>query len=204
MASFVLNKNMKPITKKILALFISTFFVLGVSAQIEKGNRVIGGSAGFEHLTNGTNYNISQFNVNGMYGVLLTDHVLLGGRGAILYQYNGGRRGNLSLKAGPLMRYYFNNLFFIQTDYSLGSTGRMSIQQDIYGRIGRAFFLNESVALEPYIYWGYINVSYGGRGTRNSQSYMDYGIYFSLQIYLQSALNKTNHIHKVRAKPAIK
>jgi hypothetical protein len=195
---------MKPISKKYLTLFIFTFFVLGVSAQIEKGNRVIGGSAGFEHLTNGTNYNISQFTINGMYGVLLTDHILLGGRGAILYQYSGTRRGNLSLKAGPLMRYYFNNSFFIQADYSLESAGRMAIQQDVYGRLGRAFFLNESVALEPYIYFGYINTSYGGRGARNSQSYFDYGVYFSLQIYLQSAFNKTKHILKVRAKPAIK
>ena len=200
----MLNKNMKPLSKKYLVLFIATFFVLGVSAQIEKGNRVIGGSAGFENLTDGANYNISQFNISGMYGVLLTDHILLGARGSILYQYSGTRRGNLSLKAGPLMRYYFNNLFFIQADYSLGSAGRMAIQQDLYGRVGRAFFLNESVALEPYVYLGYINASYGGRGTRYSQSFIDYGIYFSLQIYLQSAFNKTKHILKVRPKPSIK
>ncbi len=167
-----------------------------VSAQVERGNYIIGGSAGLDHITNGRRYNVTSVNISPMYGSFLTDHFLIGGNANMNY-LSFYRRGNTSLKGGPLMRYYFSNMLFLQADYNFGIPGRFLIEHDIYARLGYAYFLNDHVAIEPYIYAGYRDLVY--KGSANTD-YLDYGIYFSIQAYLESAMNKTLKMRGTKTK----
>jgi len=143
---------------------------------------------GFDHIIN-SSYGFSQtsFALNPMYGKLIRDNIMVGGTANVSISYNG-RRPNINSKAGPLLRYYFENMFFIQADYSISLPTRYNFVQYFYGRIGHSFFLNNSVAIEPYLFAGYINNMRRGGGY--SVEYIDYGIYFSIQVYLESAFNK--------------
>jgi len=178
---------------RILILFFSfiffTFSFQNISAQVEKGNYVMGGTAGYEYLTYayGNNTNQSTIYISPMAGYLLTDHVLVGGNFLINYNYGPGF-SSLLLKGGPIMRYYLKNSLFIQADYNLGTPYPNTTEHFFYGRFGYAYFLNENVAIEPYIYVGYRNFAYNNSGT--NYGLLDYGIYFSLQFYFESEFNK--------------
>lgn len=175
---------------KILAFVCCT---TSVSAQIEKGNYMLGGTAGIENIYG---YNVTTINIHPMYGNFLSDRFLLGANANLTYQ-NFIRRGNTTIKIGSLARYYFNNIF-IQTDYSFGIPGRGYFEHDFYLRLGYAYFLNESVALEPYVFLGLIDQI--SRNGNYNYSYLDDGIYFSIQVYLESALNKAIKMHKSNMK----
>ena len=157
-----------------------------VSAQIGKGNYILGGTAGVDNLTNANGNSLTTIFIRPMYGSFLTDHFLIGGNANLNYQFNG-KRGRSTIKLGPLVRYYFNNVF-IQADYNFGIPSRNYIENDIYARLGYAYFLNDHVAIEPYVYIGLINLI--NRRSSDSYNYLDDGIYFSIQVYLESSLNK--------------
>ena len=166
------------------------------SAQIEKGNYILGGSAGIENISsafgNTFGYNVTTINIHPMYGSFLTDRFLLGANANLNYQFRG-IRGNTTIKVGPIMRYYFNNIF-IQTDYNFGIPARGYFEHDVYVRLGYAYFLNENVAIEPYVFVGLRDqVSRNGNYT---YGYLDDGIYFSIQVYLESALHKAMKMRK--------
>ena len=175
--------------------FFITCFADLASAQVERGNYTIGGTAGLNHITNGSRNSLTSINLSPSYGTFLTDQLLFGGNANINFQF--ARRGNINFKAGPLMRYYFRNMLFIQADYNFGILNRANFEHDLYGRVGYAYFLNEHVALEPYIYMGYRDLV-NSRNASSFYSVIDYGIYFSLQVYLESALHKALKIHKVK------
>src|SRR5450631_2075355 len=97
-----------------------------VSAQIEKGNYILGGSAGIENISsafgNTFGYNVTTINIHPMYGSFLTDRFLLGANANLNYQLSRFR-GAGNIKLGPLVRYYFNNIF-LQVDYNFGIPSR--------------------------------------------------------------------------------
>jgi hypothetical protein len=85
------------------------------------------------------------------------------------------------------MRCYIGK-FFVQGQYFFGMPGRNQVTQDFYLRAGYAFFLNNHVAIEPYAYGGYhlpgLPVPGSGLGNFSRYDWYDYGLYFSLQVYL--------------------
>jgi len=186
--------------QKVLFLLVTIFFCFAnkLIAQTERGNYTLGGTAGFSRQTTTGGFSSSALNFNPIYGYFIYDRILLGAQMNLSFTGGGGGRrgGGLGLKAGPLMRYYFKNNLFVQGDYSVGFANR-NIENDFYLRFGYAFFLNNFVSIEPYIYYGLqnLNARPGRRGFNYfntapmNQWNSDYGIYFSVQVYLESAFN---------------
>jgi len=167
-----------------------------VSAQIEKGNYILGGTAGVENITsanlNTLGYNTTTLSVSAMYGKFLTDHFLIGADANVNYRFYTYSQGYTVLKAGPLLRYYFNNIF-LQADYNFGIPSTNYTEHDLFIRVGYAYFLNDFVAIEPYLFVGYRDIIY--RGITN-YAYLDEGMYFSIQVYLESTSNKALKLRK--------
>jgi hypothetical protein len=182
-------------------VFIFSFFVYSneiAFAQIEKSNYVIGGNAGIDNITNVYGNSQTTFFVNPMYGSFLTDRFLIGGSANLSHQITTFNSNTL-LKIGPLVRYYFKE-WFLQADYSFGVPARNYIEQDVFARVGYAYFLNEHVAIEPYAYAGLRRQVYRRSSGNN---YLDDGIYLSIQVYLESNLNKALKTRKgtLKGKP---
>ena len=187
---------MKPLF--IPAIYISFFICCStfVSAQIEKGNYILGGSAGIENISssfgNASRYNVTTINIHPMYGSFISDRFLIGTSVNLTYDNIG--KGYYIVKAGPIIRYYFNNIF-LQSDYSFGIPATGYFEHDIYVRLGYAYFINESIAIEPYVFVG-LRDQVLRSGNINFR-YLDDGIYFSIQVYLESVINKSLKMHKV-------
>ena len=178
----------------IINFFVLIFFSQQVLAQVEKGNYILGGNTGLDNLTNAGGNTVTTIFMSPMYGAFLTDRFLVGGSAYLNYQYFA-RTANTNLRLGPLVRFYFNNIF-LQGDYSFGIPNRSYFEHDVFARLGYTYFLNEHVAIEPYVFIGYRDLVYR-RGSSN-YGYLDDGIYFSIQVYIESALNKAMKIHKVK------
>ena len=166
-----------------------------VSAQIEKGNYIIGGNAMIENLSsanvNTSGYNVNSLSINPTYGKFLSDRFLIGANATFTNRFTLSGRGNIAFKGGPIMRYYFNNIF-LQADYNLACPSRLVIEHDLYAKLGYAYFLNDHVAIEPYIFIGVRDLIY----LKTPYAYLDKGIYFSIQVYLESSLNKIVKMRK--------
>jgi hypothetical protein len=153
-------------------------------AQIEKGNYILGGTAQYARMTDGAHYRSSWILLNPMYGKFISKHQLVGGMGAVSGVF-WGRHSSVNFSAGPQYRYYFDNMLYVGIHDVVGFSSRHWPKPDVnstYLRLGYAYFLSNSVALEPYLYAG---VSTTRFFSKYAYELYDYGVYFSVNVYLE-------------------
>lgn len=144
--------------KNIFTLFLLLASLGSLSAQIEKGNWFLGGTAGINNINSGEgSLGVTIFTVTPMAGYMLSNRFGVGANlDVTIFRYEGGDQ-NASLGFSPLARYYFNGSgkarFFgqaqvgIQTNLEKGADYNLSTLR-WGGGVGLDYFLNDHVALE--------------------------------------------------------
>lgn len=162
-------------------------------AQIEKGNFVLGGDAKYKHSRSGRN-NADQVLLQPMAGIFINDHLLTGAGLTYTLFFLSGNYTSTYIGLSPFCRYYPARHFFIQGGYSYAVvTGSNDLWRDWYipSRLGYDIFLNQFVALEPYLYF-----NYGRASTNVDYTYGNYGAYLSLQVFLETNKKKILRLRK--------
>lgn len=155
-------------TKNILFMkHILLFVLLGVSAfqlsaQIQKGSILVGGTAGINTVSaEGTT--ITAVNLSPQAGFFLSDRFALGGSVSLALLAGEGA-SIFSVGIGPFARYYFNNSgsarFFGQADlaFEIPDLEESDPRGGFGLGIGADFFLNEHVAIEGFLGYERIQV----------------------------------------------
>jgi outer membrane protein len=144
--------------KNIFTLFLLLASLGSLSAQIEKGNWFLGGTAGINNINSGEgSLGVTIFSVTPMTGYMLSNRFGVGANlDFTFFRYEGGDY-NGSLALSPFARYYFNGSgkarFFgqahvgIQTNLEKGADNNLSTLG--YGlAVGLDYFLNDHIAIE--------------------------------------------------------
>lgn len=122
------------------------------SALIPKGSMIIGGSAGFDmQFEDGNNSSILY--LSPQFGYFLTDNLALGAA----ISFTKVKDVDPVFGFGPFARYYLNNGLFGQLQYEFQSQPTF-LDERINGSaaglgVGYALFLNNSISLEPLVYY---------------------------------------------------
>ncbi len=152
--------------KKLLLLFLLIFICTTTSAQLTKGNWLVGGSGSFSSVTSkyennsGNKVEIkgTRFNLNPNIGYFFVDKFVAGLDVNLDYgNPSGSDNSNWSMDIGPFLRYYFleaNKRFniFSEASYTYG-TGLSKINNDNKSTnfnfgAGCELFFNSTVGLE--------------------------------------------------------
>lgn len=160
--------------KKISLLIIALFMAVASHAQFEKGKYYVGASiSGLNLSYNGTeNFNIG---LDATIGHLVSDDWMVLGRFG--YQHNGHADTSDSFSLGVGGRYYI-----IQNGLYLGINAKFVHAYHNYNdlmpgiEIGYSFFLNESVTIEPAVYYD--------QSFKNHSDYSKIGFKVGIGIYL--------------------
>lgn len=157
--------------KKILIAALLTLVTFGVDAQITKQTILAGGGVTFNQYRNkDLNIKTTNFSLQQQLAFAFADNVVLGAR---LGVGTSSSSNNFSFSFAPFARYYVSN-FFVHGGFGYiynGNDGSALLD----GEIGYALFLNNTVAIEPALY-------YNQMFANNSFS-SDMGAKLSLQIY---------------------
>ncbi len=151
--------------KNFLALLILLITVTNLSAQIQKGTVLIGGTVGFNNVSEDGD-GITTINFSPIVGFFLSDRLAIGGSLDFnLIADDGDNTTSFGLT--PFVRYYFNDSgparFFGQAKagFQIGTT---DFSEDVstalvFGLgLGADFFLNDNVAIEGFL--GYQRLQY--------------------------------------------
>ncbi len=191
--------------KAILAIVL-LLATSNVFAQFNQGRILAGGNVAFStstdkskvNSTTTTNGRATSFSLSPNAGYFVIDNLAFGaaleiGTGSYKPDGNGSEYNGSSVTFAPFVRYYLNPGIFFQGQYGLGTEkdkstfgnttneNKFSISTVSLG-VGYAHFLNDHVAIEPFI--GYRSRSQENKDndTRN----IDSGLFLNigLQVYL--------------------
>lgn len=148
------TKRMKNLLKFTLSLIAFLCLSQVVSAQaVNQGALMLGGSASFTSTSikdvDGSNTDI-RFNPN--IGYFIADDLAIG---LGLDVVNGNDNTDLGL--GPFVRFYFADAIFVQANVGLGLGDNEFVDFEV--GLGYSWFLNNSVAIEPKLFYRNHNVS---------------------------------------------
>ena len=169
--------------KNLFPLLIFLAFTTGLSAQIQKGSVLLGGTVGFTNISeDGDSY--TQLSLAPTVGFFLSDRFALGGKLQFdLLAVDDATASTLGL--APFGRYYFNgsgmSRFFGQVDVGfLAGLGDTSDEnQFLFGAgVGVDFLLKESVAIEAGL--GYHRYQY----TDGDFGYNNIGLNFGIVAFI--------------------
>ncbi|MFZ5972599.1 MAG: outer membrane beta-barrel protein [Bacteroidota bacterium] len=188
---------------------LSIVFFLAASstfAQFNQGRILTGGSVGFSTDTNKskanstttTNGRSTSFTLSPNAGYFVIDNLAVGAALEIFANSykpdgNGSKSNQSSLSIAPFVRYYLSPGIFFQGQYAVGagknkySVGNTNVEEK-YGisavslGAGYAHFLNDHVAIEPFI--GYRSSSLKDKDDDSKN--IDSGLFLNvgLQVYL--------------------
>lgn len=157
--------------KKIIITGLLALVTFGVDAQIPKNTILAGGGVVFNQYRNkDLNIKTTNFSLQQQLAFAFADNVVMGAR---LGVGTSSSTNNFSFSFAPFARYYMSN-FFIHGGFGYiynGNDGSAMFD----GELGYALFLNNSVAIEPALY-------YNQMFANNSLS-SDMGAKLSIQIY---------------------
>lgn len=147
--------------KTFLLIIAASFIINNANSQITKGNWLVGGSASFSSIKNGSaasaQFKQTNFQISPLAGYFLKDKFAIGLRPSLTYGNNtlGGISHSETLIAiGPFVRYYFlqpEKIFnlFTEAGYSYGSYVRSGSRQNSFSfSAGPVVYFNSSVGLE--------------------------------------------------------
>lgn len=148
--------------KHILLFILLGVSALQLSAQIQKGSILVGGTVGINTI-NAEETTITAVNVSPQAGFFLSDRFALGG--SFDFALVAGEGSSIAgVGIGPFARYYFNNSgsarFFGQADLAFEIPDlEDSDPRGGFGLgVGADFFLNEHVAIEGFLGYQRIEV----------------------------------------------
>jgi hypothetical protein len=161
--------------RKLILLF-SVAFSLNAFSKIEKpvtkgnmilvgGGTIVSNKVQSTYGTNTSKTSVFTISLNPGFGYFIIDNLAIGLNTSISY-YKQNSTKYYGLGAGPTIRYYFNNGFFIKAETSfsfLHGLDTNSSRQKSYSLapgVGYAFFINQKVAFEPCLSYIYIHDNY--------------------------------------------
>lgn len=157
--------------KKILLTALVALAIVNVNAQISKQTILAGGGVIFNQYRNkDLNIKTSNFSLQQQLAFAFADNVVIGARLGVEKSSNST---NLAFSFAPFARYYLKNLF-AHGGFGYTFTGNDGSAM-FDGEIGYALFLNNSVAIEPALYYNQLFA--------NNSFSSNMGAKLSLQIY---------------------
>jgi hypothetical protein len=172
--------------KLLLVILLAMYSQQGM-AQLEKGNLLIGGTAGFDVEFEENNDNFLTIAINPMVARMVTDNVAFGGSLGLVY-LKVGDFSTSSFNVMPLVRYYVpgagNAVLFIEAKAGLarmgssfsGESSSESAFQFSFGP-GIAFFIADNVSIDALLAYNRI----GGDFDQSS-----FGLNIGFQVFLAS------------------
>lgn len=141
--------------KNLFTFLLAIASVTMLSAQIQKGSVLLGGTVGFNNISVDGN-SVTVVNISPSAGFFLNNRFAIGSSLDFSLLFNDGGSNSTTLGLVPFARYYFNGagkarIFGqadagFQVDFSDGSSGD---PLGVFGlSIGADFFLNDYVAIE--------------------------------------------------------
>jgi len=155
---------MKLISKTILLLVIMGCTRFMVAQTVNQGAWMIGGSAGFSsEKVKDADASTTTINITPNLAYYLIDDLALGVRLNFISQsYDGESDSNFGF--GPYVRYYITDPIFVQAGYDieaaaldLNSLFNADGSSTIHLGVGYSWFLNNSIAIEPLLYYDIYN-----------------------------------------------
>lgn len=161
---------------KKLVLLLSLAFSLNAFSQIEKpitkGNIILagGGSINYsnvksEYISFSSKTTLFYISFTPGFSYFIIDNLAIGINATI--SYSGGKNNQYyTLGIGPMVKYYFNNGLFFNTEidynYLHGIKENTSVNKffSLKPGVGYAFFLNQKVSLEPSLSYEFENVKF--------------------------------------------
>lgn len=163
--------------KKFTILLIAMSAALGAFAQFEKGRMLVGGTLGFNTLTqkskvNGTSVKVGKwttFSLTPQAGIFIIDNLAVGaGLDIELSKWkdefdNDDDYSTTEIEFMPMARYYLPMGVFFHGEFGIGASNRKyedGSDDEKYGvtsfalAVGYAHFLNDHVAIEPMAGFG--------------------------------------------------
>ena len=168
--------------KVILSLAIIVIAVVSANAQTEKGTWLVGGSAGFHSVKDGSSDAVTSVTIAPSAGYFVGKDVAVGAA----IQFATVNKNYTTFAFAPFVRYYFAPLgdhakLFVNGTFGLGTV--KGYQSSSVGfstfefSAGPAFFINKSVALE-------VALAYGQNKFKGSDATKDLGLKVGFQIHL--------------------
>lgn len=170
--------------KKVISLFAILFCATLVNAQVNKGQFLLGGAAGFSSQnTGGGGGTVTEVKLYPSFGYFFADKLAAGATVEYQSQTAGGSTSS-AFGFGPFVRYYFLDAdaktnVFAQAQFITASVSSGGVSQSATGfgiAAGPAFFLTPNVALELGAV--YTTSSSGGVSTNS------FGIQAGFQIHI--------------------
>ena len=168
--------------KVILSLAIIVIATVTAHAQTEKGTWLVGGSAAFHSVKNGSSAAVTYVTVAPSAGYFVGKDVAVGAA----IQFTDVQKEFTSFAFAPFVRYYFAPLgdhakLFVNGTVGLGTEKPYQMSSVGFSKwefsAGPAFFINKSVALE-------VALAYGQNKLKNVEATKDLGIKVGFQIHL--------------------
>ena len=160
--------------KKLIAMAVALMATLTASAQFEQGKVYVGGSltglnlkySGSDKLSLGT---------HAMAGYFVSDDVMLYGQAG--YDHSGNKAVSDRFSAGIGGRYYIEqNGIYLGANCKFVHGGKKYNDVMPGVEVGYAFFLNNSVTVEPALYYD--------QSFKNHKDYSTIGLKLGVGIYL--------------------
>lgn len=160
--------------KKILAMAVALMATLTASAQFEKGKTYVGGSlTGLNAKYTGSDK--FSIGVQAQGGYLIADDFMLYGQAS--YEHSGNKAISDKYSAGIGTRYYIEqNGIYLGVNCKYVHAGKKFNDVMPGVEVGYAFFVNNSVTVEPAIYYD--------QSFKNHKDYSTIGLKIGVGVYL--------------------
>lgn len=131
------------------------FAVTGNSQAVNKGAWMIGGNIGFSSVSvKDSDISVNTFNFSPSVGYFVVDNLGIGLGVDYLSISIDGESDSFTYLT-PAVRYYVYDALFAQVSYQLGLTD--GLENTLRIGAGYSWFLNNSVAIEPQVYYSLIS-----------------------------------------------
>ncbi len=178
---------MKLMSKVIVLLCILSSTELVIAQTVNQGAWMIGGTAGFSSQKfDGVDESQTIINITPNLGYYIMDDLAIGARVNFLsVSFDGDTDSNFGF--GPYARYYITNPIFLQAgiDFEAAALDLNSLLNDegsstLHFMVGYSWFLNNSIAIEPALYYDI----YNGDEDINDADYSRFGLNIGVQAFL--------------------
>lgn len=171
--------------KKIFTLAVVTIISASAFSQTQKGNWLVGGSAGFSSQSqSGSSTTTTELSITPTAGYFISNNLAVGAS----LNFGSQKSGSTTVSTfgiGPMVRYYFAELgknakIYGQGEFayaSVSSGGTTNTGTGWALQAGPAFFLNKNVAIET-------TLRYGSVKPQNANNVNTFGVNVGFQIHL--------------------
>lgn len=156
-------------------------------AQVQKGDRLIGGTAALRLDFNDAGSDLFSLSLNPNYAKFVSDNFAVGGAVGLTF-IKLGDINSTNINLLPMVRYYFNNsnesnIFFLEAKAGLafidvGSASESAFQFSVGP--GIAFFIADNVSIDAILAYSRIGGAFDQAGV---------ALNFGFQVYLNSSNN---------------